>query len=114
MPVYVDMILNQEEELPSSWYIYHKLTIPEYKNLLNKEKLNIIMASFQNKQYDSAMIIAFSVIEGLLWEMSYEVSKREKVFVNSVSIMYDCKKKEEFQSTRIRDVIERGVYSHQW
>lgn len=37
MPVYVDMILNQEEELPSSWYIYHKLTIPEYNNLLNKE-----------------------------------------------------------------------------
>ncbi|MBD5486019.1 MAG: hypothetical protein HDR18_10985 [Lachnospiraceae bacterium] len=65
------------------------------------------MMNFQNKQYDSAMIIEFSVIEGLLWELSFEINKTEKVFVNNVSVMYDFKKEEEFQSTRIRDVIER-------
>lgn len=142
MPAYVDVILNQKEELPSSWYLYRKLTVPEYKNLLSKENnpqtwnyllnlvgnsilekasipilpiikrkelLNSIMTNFQNKHYDSALIIAFSVIEGLLWELSIEVNKKEKVFVNNISTMYDCKKGEEFQSTRIRDVVERTV-----
>ena len=140
MPTYVDIILNQKEELPSSWYLYRKLTVSEYKNLLSKENsqqtwnyllnlvgnsilekadipilpiikrkdlLNSIMTNFQDKHYDSALIIAFSVIEGLLWELSIEVNKKEKVFVNNNSTMYDCKKGEEFQSTRIRDVIER-------
>lgn len=140
MPVYVDVIIKQKEELPGSWYLYRKLTISEYKNLLCKENnqqtwndlfnlavnsilnkadipilpivkrkdlLNSIIMNFQNKQYDSAMIIAFSVIEGLLWELSFEVNKTEKVFVNNISVMYDFKKEEEFQSNRIRDVIER-------
>lgn len=140
MPTYVDVILNQKEELPSSWYLYRKLTISEYKNLLSQENnkkiwsyllnlvrksildkadipilpiikrkdlLNSIMTSFENEQYDSALIIIFSVIEGLLWELSYQVNKKEKVFDNDFSTMYDFKKKVKFQSTRIRDVIER-------
>ncbi len=140
MPAYVDVILSKKEEPPSSWYLYRKLTMAEYKNLLSKgnnqqtwndlfnlvgnsilnkadipilpiikrkDLLNSIMTNFQNKYYDSAMIIAFSVIEGLLWELSYEVNKKEKVYGDNVAIMYDCKKKEEFQSNRIRDVIER-------
>lgn len=140
MPTYVDIILNREEEFPSSWYLYHKLTVAEYKTLFSqdnkqqkwnyllnmvgnsildkaetpilpimkrKELLNSIMTNFQNKQWDSAMIIAFSVIEGLLWELSLEVNKKEKVFTNNHSGMYDCEKGEEFKSTRIRDVLER-------
>ena len=141
MPVYVNELLNQNEELPSNWYLYRKLTVSEYKELINnknsnkvwndlfnmatnnilnkadtpilpiikrKDLLKSIIYNFNNKYYDSALIIMFSVIEGLLWELSLEVNKKEKVFIGDKEI-YDCKKKEGFQSTRIRDVIERTV-----
>lgn len=140
MPAYVDELLEKKEELPSSWYLHRKLTVAEYKEIINEENisqtwdklyklvkssilnkadtpilpiikrkdlLNSIILNFENQQYDSALIISFSVIEGLLWELSYEVDKKEKVFVNK-STMYDCDKKE-FSSNRIRDVIERTV-----
>lgn len=139
MPTYVDELLNHKEELPSNWYLYRKLTIPEYKklvenksskeewnNLFNrvfndilnkadipilpiikrKDLLKSIICNFNNKHYNSALIIIFSVIEGLLWELSLEVNKKENVFINHKEI-YDCKKKEVFESNRIRDVIER-------
>lgn len=141
MPTYVDELLNQKEELPSNWYLYRKLTIPEYKklvenksskeewnNLFNrvfndilnkadipilpiikrKDLLKSIIYNFNNKHYNSALIIIFSVIEGLLWELSLEVNKKEKVFINPKE-MYDCENKKVFESNRIRDVIERTV-----
>lgn len=142
MPTYVNELLNHKEELTSNWYLERKLTISEYKKLINnksskeewnnlfnrvsndilnkanipilpiikrKDLLNSIICNFNNKYYDSALIIIFSVIEGLLWELSFEVNKKEQVFINpkDPKEMYDYKKKKGFQSTRIRDVIER-------
>lgn len=141
MPAWVDELLNNNDELPSNWYLYHKLTITEYKELLNrrnsqqawnelfnmagnnvlnkanipilpivkrKDLLDSILENFQNKHYDSALIITFSVIEGLLWELALIINKKEKVFIGKGE-MYDCEKKESFKSNRIRDVVERTV-----
>lgn len=145
MPAWVDELLNNNDELPSNWYLYHKLTITEYKELLNRRnsqqawnelfnmagnnvlnKANIpivpivkrkdlvdsILENFQNKHYDSALIIIFSVIEGLLWELASIINNKEKVFIGKGE-MYDCEKKESFKSNRIRDVVERtAVKNH--
>ena len=144
MPVYVNELLEQKEELPSNWYLFRKLTISEYKMLIDKNNnqktwndlfnmagnsvldkadipilpiikrkklLKSIIFNFENKYYDSALIIMFSVIEGLLWDLSIEINKKEQVFMGPEEL-YDCNKKEQFQSSRIRDVIERTAVNH--
>lgn len=91
--------------------VLNKADIPILPIIKRKELLKSIIFNFENKYYDSALIIMFSVIEGLLWDLSIEINKKEQIFMGP-SEMYDCNKKEQFQSTRIRDVIERTAVNH--
>lgn len=139
MPPYMHALMDNRDEFPSSWYLYNKLTIKEYRSLLEnknseqawndlfhmaihhileksnipilpiikrKDLINSVVFHLQNKHYDSALIIIFSLIEGFLWELAFLINRKEKVF-HAVHEMYDYNKKEMFQSTRIRDVVER-------
>lgn len=68
--------------------------------------VNDIFANINEKRFDSALIIIFSVIEGMLWDLTKEINKIKKIYVTQNDI-YDCDKKCNFQSKRIRDILER-------
>ncbi|RDY26804.1 hypothetical protein CHL78_012090 [Romboutsia weinsteinii] len=65
-----------------------------------------IFANINEKRFDSALIIIFSVIEGILWELVNEVHKTKKIYISDTEI-YDCNKDCNFESKRIRDILER-------
>ena len=67
-----------------------------------------LLDNISDKRLNSAMIVLFSLIEGLLWDFSNEVNQIEKVFVKEGRI-YDCINNCEFESTRIRDVLQRSA-----
>lgn len=79
-------------------------SITERKNLIWG-----VIDDFQNKRYGSAMIVLFSLIEGLLWALAVEVGKEELLFVEGSvkGLVYDCKKRKSFQARGIRDILER-------
>lgn len=136
-----ECIPNGVDALPGGWYLHHRLTVAEYKELLThandakvwgqlfrrtadaireKAKLPVlaieerkdlilsVLENFENGHYGSAMILIFSLIEGLLWMLTKAISAKEKIFVkDKEGWVYDCESENEFQTNRIRDILER-------
>lgn len=86
--------------------ILEKADIPVVPFKKRKELVESIFFNCENGYYDSAMILSFSAIEGLLWETAHQIHKKEQIFTDR-KVLYDDRKKESFPSTRIRDAVER-------
>lgn len=54
------------------------------------------------------MLLVFSLIKGLLWMFANAVGAKETVFIkDKKGWVYDCEQEDEFQTNRIRDILER-------
>ncbi len=119
IPEYKQLLAAKDD--PHTWQeifarvrsrILEKADIPVDPFQKRKKLLESIFFNCKNEYYDSAMIISFSVIEGLLWETAHMIHKKEQVFTGEKEL-YDDRRKESFLSTRIRDVVERtAVRNH--
>lgn len=110
---YRDLIHDAESE-----GIWKKLYKETKESILLKAKLpllpvrrrkNLIQSIFVNIEkhnYDSAMIIIFPIIEGLLWDFTSLVNKTESLYVKKDTFI-DIDTAEEFVTNRIREVIGR-------
>ena len=86
--------------------ILRQLDVPVLGIKQRKHLIKDIIANINETRVDSALIIMFSVIEGLLWELTKEVNKVEKIYV-SEKVVYDCDNNCNFETNRIRDILER-------
>ncbi|EGK59178.1 hypothetical protein HMPREF9081_1748, partial [Centipeda periodontii DSM 2778] len=73
-----------------------------------KEIIRELLGNISDNRLNSAMIVLFSLIEGLLWAFSYEVNQIEKVYVEQ-GVIHDHINNCDFESTRIRDVLQRSA-----
>lgn len=102
------------EDIWKKQYLYAKNSIeknmeaPIIPVMNRKMIIRELLDNISDKRLNSAMIVLFSLIEGLLWDFSNEVNQIEKVFVKEGRI-YDCINNCEFESTRIRDVLQRSA-----
>lgn len=90
--------------------IKEKIEVPILPIIKRKHLIEDIISNLSEGRYESALIIMFSIIEGLLWEIAFEVNKKKKVFI-SESEVFDYKNDCNFESTRIRDILERTYVS---
>lgn len=86
--------------------IKEKMNIPILPIIKRKDLLDDVLSLLTKERYDSSIIIMLVIIEGVLWDMSREVHKINKVFASETEL-YDCKTNKRFESTRIRDIVER-------
>ena len=92
--------------------IREKAELPLLPIMERKELILNLLENFERKQYSSVMVLVFPLIEGLLWALAQEIGAVETVFIQGDGWqVYDCRKKEPFQTNRIRDIVERTAVS---
>ena len=64
-----------------------------------------VLENLDKKMYQSALIVSFTLIEGLLWELSYIINKEKEIYHEGK--LFDIDNNCYFESTRIRDMLER-------
>jgi len=80
-----------------------KSPVSSIKN--RKSLIEEVLESIDRKMYQSALIVLFTLIEGLLWELSYIINKEKKIYHEGK--LFDNDNNCYFESTRIRDMLER-------
>lgn len=88
--------------------IEKNMEAPIYPIMERKVIIRELLDNISDKRLNSAMIVLFSLIEGLLWDFSCEVNQIEKVYVKK-GVIYDYINNCNFESTRIRDVLQRSA-----
>lgn len=101
---------------PEVWKIQYNLAsnnilknieVPILPISKRKHLIKDIFDNINEKRYDSALIVIFSIIEGMLWDLTIEINKNDKIYEGNNKI-YDCDSNATFESKRIRDVLERS------
>ena len=88
--------------------IEKNMEAPIHPIMKGKVIIRELLDNISDKRLNSAMIVLFSLIEGLLWDFSCEVNQIEKVYVKK-GVIYDYINNCDFESTRIRDVLQRSA-----
>lgn len=88
--------------------IEKNMEAPIHPIMKRKVIIRELLDNISDKRLNSAMIVLFSLIEGLLWDFSCEVNQIEKVYVKK-GVIYDYINNCDFESTRIRDVLQRSA-----
>ena len=102
------------EDVWKKQYLYAKNSIeknmeaPIIPVMNRKIIIRELLDNISDKRLNSAMIVLFSLIEGLLWDFSNEVNQIEKVYVEQ-GVIHDHINNCDFESTRIRDVLQRSA-----
>lgn len=88
--------------------IREKVEVPIVPIKLRHQILTEILDSIVDRRFEVAFFAMYAQIEGLLWDLSIEVDKTDKIFIreNEKELLIDANN-EKFESTRIRDVLER-------
>ena len=90
--------------------IFKNASIPEPGIRKRKNLITEMIFLLSNGQTESARIISFVLIEGLLWEIVYTIDKKER-FILSDDYKFSNLSGAEIQSNRIRDIVKQTVVS---
>ncbi|MHA4987320.1 hypothetical protein [Cetobacterium somerae] len=86
--------------------IVEKLKSPLEAIQSRKKIILELIKNIKSQNNISVMIVSFTIIEGLLWEIAYEINKKEKIFINQKEVIC-CDSKNSFKTTKIREILER-------
>lgn len=90
--------------------IKDKLSVPIEPIKKRKQVITEILDSLADRRFEISRISMYAEIEGLLWDLSIEVHRTDSIFDENDETgksFLEISKNEVFETTRIRDVLER-------
>ena len=82
-----------------------EIPIPTIK--ARKQIISELLDSLLDRRYEIALITMYAEIEGILWDLVCEANKTDRIFDMDRKRFVDISTSELFETTRIREVLER-------